>query len=196
MSALPLYVGIDTGGSGTRALLADGHGQILAAGRGGPSGISATAASRRQLQRALATALGPIAKRIGSESCVVYAGIRGVSVPGRRETTVVELQHRLPTARVHVSNDAVIALNGALGERDGVAVLAGTGSIAMARSGDGREGRAGGYGYLIGDEGSAFWLGRAAVDACLRSLDGRDPPSSLASLTLQAFDVRSATDVV
>lgn len=94
---------------------------------------------------------------------------RGVWTTAERR----RLAHRLrPLAsRVHVISDAQAALLGALGERPGVLVLAGTGSIALARDARGRWARAGGLGPLLGDEGSAFWLGREWLRA---TSDGED----------------------
>jgi N-acetylglucosamine kinase-like BadF-type ATPase len=108
------------------------------------------------------------------------------------------LSARFPTAEAHISNDALIALWGGLADRDGVAVLAGTGSIALARSGDGREGRAGGWGYLLGDEGSGYWLGREAIAALLRALEGRDSTGALVQLVRVALGrgVQSVPDVI
>ncbi|MCA1644913.1 MAG: hypothetical protein LC797_05375 [Chloroflexi bacterium] len=182
-----MFVGLDLGGSGTRAALAYASGQVLANGAGGSSGTSGGAAGRRALARALDAALAPIAPLIGTQPCVIHAGMRGLSVPGRRETLSVELSARFPQADVRISNDALIALWGGLAGQDGVAVLAGTGSIALARAADGREGRAGGWGYLLGDEGSGYWLGREAVAAYLRMLEGRASASVLTRLIATAL---------
>ena len=189
-------IGIDLGGSGTRAVLATADGEVLAAGRGGPSGAHGGAAGRRHIERALASALAPIASRVGQASCRVHVGVRGLSIPGRREAVLLDLSVRLPQAEVHISNDATIAVWGGLAARAGVAVLAGTGSIAMARSADGREARSGGYGYLVGDEGSGFWLGREAMAACLRALDGRGQPTLLRDLVCEVAQQRTPQDMV
>ncbi len=181
------FVGLDLGGSGTRAALADADGHVLATGRGGSSGTVGGAAGRRYLMRALDAALAPIAPLIGSQPCVIHAGLRGLSLPGRRESLSIELSARFPSAQVRISNDALIGLWGGLAGQEGTAVLAGTGSIALARSADGREGRAGGWGYLLGDEGSGYWLGHEAVSAYLRMLEGRASPSALTKLVSTAL---------
>jgi N-acetylglucosamine kinase len=122
--------------------------------------------------------------------------MRGLSVPGRRAAALAELAARVPGARVNVSNDALIAQWGGLGGDQGVAVLAGTGSIALARAADGRDARSGGYGHLVSDEGGAYWLGRAGVAACLAALDGRAAPTALSDLLPQATGQQSAGDLV
>jgi glucosamine kinase len=191
-----LYVGLDLGGGGTRAALVDADGALLATGRGGPSGIAPSAAGRRLLARSLDAALAPIAARVGRSPCVVQAGTRGLSLPGRRDSLLLELGTRFPNAQVHVSNDAQIALWGGLGGRPGVAVLAGTGSIALARSADGREGRAGGWGYLLADEGSGYWLGRAAIIDYLQVLEGRQPAGALAERVASATRARTVPESI
>jgi N-acetylglucosamine kinase-like BadF-type ATPase len=192
------FVGLDLGGSGTRAALADADGNLLATGQGISSGHVSGAVGRRHLGRALDGALASIAPFIAGEQCVIHAGTRGLSIPGRRESLSRELSTRFPTAQTHISNDALIALWGGLGGREGVAVLAGTGSIALARSRDGREGRAGGWGYLLGDEGSGYWLGREAIAALLRVVEQRDPPGPLTDLVRVALGRRaqSVPDVI
>jgi len=175
------WIGIDAGGSGTRAVLLDDVGQLVMAGRGGPSGVIGGAAGRRLLERALQAALAPIAPLARDQACWVHLGLRGLSLPGRQAAALVAIQRLLPGAHVHVSNDAAVALEGGLGGQPGVAVLAGTGSIALTHAADGREGRAGGYGLLLSDEGSAAWLGRQGLTAWLRALDGRGPHTDLAA---------------
>ena len=191
-----LYVGLDLGGSGTRAALVDADGRLLASGTARTGLLGAGAAGRRHLARALDAALASIVPRAGAERCSVFAGTRGLSIPGRRESLMLELTNRFSGAEVRVSNDALIALWGALAGRQGVAVLAGTGSIALARSEHGREGRAGGWGHLLGDEGSGYWLGREALAAYLRTLEGRETPGALSSLVRSAVGQRSVTDAI
>jgi N-acetylglucosamine kinase-like BadF-type ATPase len=191
-----LYVGLDLGGSGTRAALVDADGRLLASGTAQTGLLGAGAAGRRHLARALDAALASIAPRVGPERCSVFAGTRGLSIPGRRESLMLELSTRFSDAEVRVSNDALIALWGALAGRQGVAVLAGTGSIALARSEDGREGRAGGWGHLLGDEGSGYWLGREALAAYLRTIEGRETEGALSSILGSAVGQRSVTDAI
>src|SRR5918912_2798771 len=91
-----LFVGIDVGGSGTRAAAADAEGRVLAIGKGPGGPVVNGAAARRQLGRALDAALAPIAALARAARCVVHAGSRGLSVPGRRESLLIELSLRFP----------------------------------------------------------------------------------------------------
>ena len=182
---LSVFVGIDLGGSGTRAVLAQGDGHVLAIGQGPTGLLGGGAAGRRHMARALDAALAPIRPLARDADCAVFAGTRGLSIPGRRDSLLLELKTRLPSADVRVANDALIGLWGGLAGREGVAVVAGAGSIALARSTDGQEGRAGGWGYLLGDDGSGYWLGREAVIAYLRSQEGRCPTGELSRLVAE-----------
>jgi N-acetylglucosamine kinase-like BadF-type ATPase len=183
-----LFIGLDLGGSGTRAALVDAEGNVLATGTA-LTGLlgGGGAASRRHLGRALDAALAAIRPLVGDQACRVFAGTRGLSIPGRRDSLVLELKLRLPAAEVRVSNDALIGLWGGLAGRQGVAVVAGAGSIALARSADGREGRAGGWGYVLGDEGSGYWIGREALATYLRTLEGRSSPGQMTDLVAKTL---------
>lgn len=190
-----LFVGIDLGGSGTRAALADARGAVLAIGRG-PSGLVGGTGGGRQLTRALNAALAPITARVGPSPVEVFAGTRGLSIAGRRERLELELNSRFPQATIQVSNDAHIGLWGALAGQPGVAVIAGAGSIALARTQDGREGRAGGWGYLLGDEGSGYWIGREALGAYLRTLERCTTVSTLAGLVQKTTRASTVVDTL
>jgi N-acetylglucosamine kinase-like BadF-type ATPase len=190
-----LFVGLDLGGSGTRAALADTDGAVLATGLG-PTGLQGRGSARRLLARALDAALAPITARVGDDEAVVFAGTRGLSVPGRRAILELELHSRFPNATIRVANDALIGLWGGLGGEPGVAVLAGSGSIALARNAEGAEGRAGGWGYMLGDEGSGYWIGREALRSYLRTLEDREPASTLHDLLKEQIGRASVVDVL
>jgi N-acetylglucosamine kinase-like BadF-type ATPase len=140
----PLAVGIDLGGTWIRAVIL----------RDGRATRRLRRATRLPELAAFVRTLCPPPQRI--DSMVVAA--RGVWTAGER--AAVRRRLRRLADRVEVISDAEGALLGALGEQPGVLLLAGTGSIVLGRDGRGRVARAGGLGPLIGDEGSAFWLGR------------------------------------
>jgi N-acetylglucosamine kinase-like BadF-type ATPase len=188
----PLYVGIDAGGTGTRAAVASEDGAVLAHGLGGPSGTSAGT----QLRSALRGALTPLLPAVAAHGVRLHLGMRGTSVARRIDVAAACIAELLPNAELSISNDAAIALEGALLGEPGVAVLAGTGSIALARRADGVEFRAGGFGYLVGDEGGGYWLAREAIAAVLRSVDGRGPSTPLAQLLPRAVGLGSAAELV
>lgn len=96
------------------------------------------------------------------------------------------LQSMLRARRLVVTSDAMIALAGATTAGQGIAVIAGTGSIAIGRNPEGRTARAGGWGYAFGDEGGGFDIVRQALRAALRMEEGWGPPTSLRSALLRA----------
>jgi N-acetylglucosamine kinase-like BadF-type ATPase len=99
-------------------------------------------------------------------------------------------------SRTLVVNDALIALAAGAGEGSGVVIVAGTGSIAYGRDTAGRAARAGGWGYLLGDEGGGFWIGRAALSAVVRQFDGRGPATILTDLVLAQMELRDPRELI
>jgi N-acetylglucosamine kinase-like BadF-type ATPase len=95
-----------------------------------------------------------------------------------------------------VVNDAAIALVAGAPERWGIVVLSGTGSIAYGVDRGGRPARAGGYGYLLADEGSGYWLGHRALRAAVRGSDGRGPQTRLTALVFEALGVTTMAELV
>jgi N-acetylglucosamine kinase-like BadF-type ATPase len=176
---------VDAGASHTVAALARG-GELLRTAIGDPANPHV---------EGLARAVDAIARAIG---CVLQGEMPaaisvGAAGSGRKETCDAlraELAKRFPTARVAVTNDAHIALRAAIPEGDGMTVICGTGSIVYAELG-GRRFRAGGYGYLIGDEGSGFAIGAAALRRLLNAVEGiarRDALSDALAMRLGATD--------
>jgi N-acetylglucosamine kinase-like BadF-type ATPase len=160
-----LYAGIDAGQSSTSAAIADETGTVLGRGYGGPADeIGALPTSTRlrdALEEALAHAVVDARLSAGVWFDSIVVGISGY------EGRVYGQPVRLPSGDVRLVHDSVIAHAGALGGAAGVVVIAGTGSAAYASFGDGSTHFAGGWGYLFGDEGSAFWIARRAVEMAI-----------------------------
>jgi N-acetylglucosamine kinase-like BadF-type ATPase len=93
-------------------------------------------------------------------------------------------------------NDALIALQAGIGHEPGIVIVAGTGSIAYGRNARGEAARAGGWGYVLGDEGSAYWIGRLALRAVVRHADGRGRPTSLTPRLLAHFGAQRAGELI
>jgi N-acetylglucosamine kinase-like BadF-type ATPase len=154
--ALPgRLLGIDAGGSGTRAVVLEA-GQVTPQPAGPPMNALLTAGFAGQLQAIIAAA-APTAAGVG---------LPGVHRTGQARQLEVALTGQAGCP-VHVTSDADTARNGAFLGAPGIIVIAGTGSAAFGWDGE-RFARAGGHGFLLGDEGSAYWIGRAAVRAALR----------------------------
>lgn len=178
------YLGIDGGGSKTTCAVGDEN-SLLAVAVAGPSNITRVgeARARQALHEAIGKACSgaKIDPRQLSRACVGAAGAARVEIAGVVRRIVAEV---IPCS-VEVEGDMQIALQAALGVGPGAIVIAGTGSIAYGRNAQGETARAGGWGFAISDEGSAHWIGRAAVSGVLRAVDdfggnpGTQPMSSL-----------------
>jgi N-acetylglucosamine kinase-like BadF-type ATPase len=172
-------LGIDAGGTKTVCLLADEHGVILAEARG--PGANLHTAGELAVEKVLHEVMeGAIADR----EVVIDAICLGMAGVDRDEEwrVVRSLMRRIGhTPRSLVVNDALIALVAGAGDSAGIVIIAGTGSIAYGRNARGEAARSGGWGHMIGDEGSAYWIGREALAAVMRAVDGRGPVTRLAA---------------
>jgi N-acetylglucosamine kinase-like BadF-type ATPase len=127
---------------------------------------------------------------------VICLGIAGVDRPD--DAVVVRgIMKRIGyKARVLVVNDALVALEAGVPGQPGVVIISGTGSICYGRNSRGEAARSGGWGYVLGDEGSGYWIGRAALRAVLREADERGPKTALTPLLLEHFGVDRAQNVI
>ena len=168
-----LFLAVDGGGSGCRAVLADRAGRILGRGQAGAANIvSDPDGARANILRATKQALGD--SGVGMDQLSAVLGLAGANVG----SAVARLSAVLPFARTRVESDATITLKGALGDGDGIVAALGTGSV-HARQTDGVIHRIGGWGLVLGDEGSGAWLGRALLAEVLRAVDGFRPMTPL-----------------
>jgi glucosamine kinase len=167
---VPYYLGIDGGGTKTTCAVGD-ESRLLATSVTGPSNIVRVgeAQARQSLQQCVrqACAAAGIGPDQVAHTCV---GGSGASRPELAEMVRRFLAEIISTP-IDVVGDMQIALEAAFQEGPGVIVIAGTGSIAYGRDRQGMTARAGGWGFAIGDEGSAHWIGREAVRAVLRASD-------------------------
>ncbi|MGH6889829.1 MAG: BadF/BadG/BcrA/BcrD ATPase family protein [Rhizomicrobium sp.] len=181
----PLFIGIDGGGSGCRARIANAEGRVLGRGEAAPGAVRlgvarALAAVDAAARAALDDAhLAPDSRR----RLHAVVGLAGIG----RKSVLAELEAH-PTAFASVAwlNDATIACVGAHKGRDGGIVIAGTGSVGLALLG-GREIRVGGYGFPISDEGSGADLGLRAIRCALRAHDGRIASTQLTRAVMERF---------
>ncbi len=176
-----LVIGIDGGASATSAVLADAQtGAVLGRGDAGPSNIQAVGATAalRELNTAVLGAFRA-AKLSRGQVAAATLGLAGVD---RKEgldvirgwADLVQLANQ-----VSIANDATLLFAAGTPEGWGLAVIAGTGSIAFTLDREGKDSRAGGWGYLLGDEGSAFRIGLRGLRAACRAADMIGEPTSL-----------------
>ena len=162
------FLGIDGGGTKTTCAVGD-ESRLLAEATAGPSNVVRVGEERareslHQCVRQACAAAGIVPEEV-SRTCL---GGSGAAQPELAEIVRRLLAEILPTP-IDVVGDMEIALDAAFDTGPGIVVIAGTGSIAYGRDRQGRTARAGGWGFAIGDEGSAHWIGRAAVSAVLRA---------------------------
>lgn len=182
---MALYLGIDGGGTGCRAVVADAAGMVLGRGQAGPANIASDPDLARQ--NILDATRQAVTKAVGHARCEAELprlraglGLAGANAAG----AVGRLTLNLPFAHATVETDAVTTAIGALNGYDGVVAAIGTGSVfATIRQGQFRQ--IGGWGLVLGDEGSAALLGRSILSSALRAHDGHAAMTPLLSKLLQ-----------
>jgi glucosamine kinase len=185
-----IVVGLDIGGTGTRGVAWSGGSETaeVTGGAGNPAGIGLEAA-RRTLSGVLAELVD------GASVAALCAGAAGVDGAWAREQLSTLLSELVPGARVSVVNDGRLPL-AAAGLSAGVVLIAGTGSIAYGRAAGGEEARAGGWGHLLGDEGSGYGTVREAIRSMLYARDEARPLSPVHVALLEAAGCEDPLDLV
>jgi N-acetylglucosamine kinase len=192
---MKLFLGVDGGQSGTLAMIGDGAGRVLGTGEAGPCNHAAAGEGRRKLESAVAGSVGAACAQAGLDASTVRFDAACFGMSGGPDDKREILAGILRADKLTVTNDAVIALAGATATGQGIIVIAGTGSIAFGRNAAGRTARAGGWGYVFGDEGGGFDIARQALRAALRMEEGWGPPTTLREILLAetgAADVNQA----
>lgn len=182
---MSFVVGVDAGGTATRALAVAADGTVLGRGRSG--GANPNSQSPEVAAAHLTEAIGAALKEVNPQdanACVI--GMAGTSK--LTDPAVARLFDAawagLGLGSVRIVTDPEVAFASATAEPDGTVLIAGTGSIAGRIRGRRLVATAGGYGWLLGDEGSAYWLGREAVRSTLDALSGERPLGRLAESVL------------
>ena len=190
-------LGFDGGGTKTDCVLLDAKGAVIGEGHGGPanplrSGFDGAFSS---LHEAAAEAIAA-AKIRSADVTHVCAGLAGAGRPSVARRMLIFLGEEFPLALKQVTTDYEIALEAAAGSGPGVVLIAGTGSVAYGRNAAGETARAGGYGPWIGDDGSAFEIGRRAVSAVARTRDADAPLTLLTQMIADALECPDWDDLM
>jgi N-acetylglucosamine kinase-like BadF-type ATPase len=182
----PLFLGIDGGGSKTLAVIVDGAGRER--GRGVASSSNHEVVGLERAVAAIHEAAGKatIAAHTSLPLTAAWIGLAGIDHPG--DIALLTPAVRSFATTVRISNDAELVLS-ALPHQVGVAVISGTGSIALGRDVQGTLVRVGGWGHLLGDEGSGFAIGREALQCAVRAADGRGPATGLLESILSRWQL-------
>src|SRR5882672_1538419 len=186
-------LGIDAGGTKTVCLLADERGKILAEGRG--PGANLHSAGELEVEKVLHEVMEDAIGDRDITPAAICLGIAGVDREDEARTVRAIMRRIGHKSRVLVVNDALIALVAGAKDAPGIVIIAGTGSIVYGRNAGGQAARAGGWGHMIGDEGSGYWIGREAVAAVMRAADGRGPATRLSDDILAHFSVNDVSQL-
>ncbi len=187
------YIGVDGGGSKTLAIVVDARGRERGRGLAGSANYASVGLARAVEQVHLAATRALQAAGCQHQPRGAWIGLAGMD---RR----VDLESVYPHVRtlaehVHLTNDAELPL-AALDQAIGVTLIAGTGSIALGRDMHGRTHRVGGWGHILGDEGSGYEIGRLALQAATRAADGRGPQTTLLPRILQHWELQRPEDLI
>lgn len=194
-------MGVEGGGTKTVACVAeafpDGSSKIIGQGTSGPSNLQAIGIDRTLVNLRQAIHQARCEARISDQpvaaGCLAMAGVDRA----QEELLLTEWAncHRIAD-RIQVTNDSVGLLTAGTPEGWGIAFIAGTGSIAFGQTFDGRVSRTGGWGYLLGDEGSAYTLALAGLRASVRAADGRESENQLLPAFLERLELDQPDDLL
>jgi N-acetylglucosamine kinase len=187
-------LGIDAGGTKTVCILADEQGQVIAEARA--SGANLQAVGELEVEKVLHQVMEDTLGDLGILPQAICLGIAGVDRDDDSAVVRSIMRRIAYKARTLVVNDALVALVAGAGSEPGLVLIAGTGSIAYGRNRRARAARAGGWGYVLGDEGSGYWIGRRALAAVVRQSDRRGRPTLLTPRLLQHFGIDKPQDLV
>jgi N-acetylglucosamine kinase-like BadF-type ATPase len=179
-----LILGIDGGGSTIRVALANRKGEILRTGLGAGINPMDNPDWRAELDRHIAPYRNEAKLASVAAALPAYGEVAHLS--RLQDASITEM---FPATRITILNDVDAAHLGAFAGHEGVLVLSGTGSMAWARNAAGESARSGGWGDVIGDEGSSYWIGRLALNLISQSLDGRAPKTMLAEIVFNSLNL-------
>lgn len=174
-----LFLGIDGGQTSTVAVIGNEVGEVFGRGEGGPSNHVGAEHGRARLISAVRAALEGACRSAGLDPALVEFEAACMGATGGSVDKEPILREILRVRALHVTDDAAIALTAAHEGGPGIITIAGTGSVSMGRNAAGQCARAGGWGYALGDEGSAYDVVRRALRASLRFSEGWGPPTVL-----------------
>ena len=197
IQSIMYIIGIDGGGTKTIGILATGTGQRLAQAEAGPANYHVVGEAKTQA--VLEDLIAELYKKAGVPSgsavrcCLGMAGLGRAAdreVIGRICDELGIYQNRILT------HDAHIALVGGTGKQEGVIVISGTGAIVYGINTDGREARASGWGYLLGDEGSGYDIAIKGLQSVARAADGRDVQTDLTDQILNRIELNEPSELI
>ena len=190
-------VGVDGGGTKTELVLIDRSGNIIGRERGGTSNYQVIGGEKLK-----AELLGCLTRLMNHTNVPshkidrVFLGLAGAGRESDRKEITNLFNDTDFNEKVIVDSDAVVALAGAFGTAPGIIVISGTGAICFGMNHEGKVVRSGGWGYLLGDEGSGYFIGREALIAALKDFDGRGEKTNLRTEIERHFNLNSIDQII
>lgn len=190
-------MGIDGGGTKTLLKIADIEGNLLAVCDGGPSNVNSIGREyvSSALKEVINKGLSCINESIESCRCLCI-GNAGADRAGEKKIIEDIIRETGYQGELIIANDAVTALYGGVGGGEGIILISGTGSICYGRNLKGEVCRTGGWGHIIGDEGSGYYIGINALNAIMKSYDGREGGTLLTKMVLEYLNLKSPESLI
>ena len=187
------YLGVDGGGSKTLAVIVNQRGEEI--GRGLAGGANYNSIGLEAAVQNVRAAVEQAARAAGCRFPVgrAWLGLAGIDRQADHDLLLPHLNDL--SEQVLLTNDGELLLAG-LENAVGVVLISGTGSIALARDVDGRRARSGGWGHILGDEGSGYIIAQHALQAVVRASDGRGPQTALRERILQAWNLQNTDELI
>ncbi|MDP1676668.1 MAG: BadF/BadG/BcrA/BcrD ATPase family protein [Bacteroidota bacterium] len=202
MKSKKYIIGMDGGGTKTHAIIADANGKILKMHFAGPSnfqimGVEKAAETIFSLIEICCESVNCEIKNVAAVAC----GLTGAGRIGDQKRMAEGLKKFAESKNAKLKNiiiesDARIALEGAFKGDAGIILIAGTGSIAFGKDSKGKVHRVGGWGRMLGDEGSGYFIGRLGLTAVTRHIDGRGEKTKLTSMIAKEFGLTDQTAII
>jgi N-acetylglucosamine kinase-like BadF-type ATPase len=190
------FLGVDGGQSSTIAVIGDDRGHIAGWASSGPCNHVAAAEGRAKFLRVMGECCSQAAARAGIRAAKPRFKAACLGMSGGPDDKAALLAEVIDAERLVVTHDAKIAWAGAMEGEPGVVVIAGTGSIAYGENAHGESARAGGWGYIYGDEGGGFDIARQALRAALREYEGWGPRTALTPALAELTGTVNANDAL
>lgn len=189
----PYYLAVDGGGTKTLAIIVDARGQICGQATAGGANAASLGQQKavKNIRAAVEAAIQACEREVSLQAA--WLGLAGVDRPEDTQTLQPQLQSL--AHEVRITNDAELALGG-LDNALGIALIAGTGSIALGIDVHGTHARAGGWGHAMGDEGSGYDIGRLGLQAATQAADGRSAPTLLLESILRYWKLDKPEDII
>jgi N-acetylglucosamine kinase-like BadF-type ATPase len=202
MAKKQFVIGMDGGATKTAAMLSDLSGNVLAEETSGPSNPQVVGFEK--VAEVIVGLAEELAGRAGCKTNDIVSLIAGLAGAGRdgdkdqvKAAVASEAKRRKAVlGRVGIETDGRIALEGAFKGKSGIIIIAGTGSFALAKDHKGSTHRVGGWGRILGDEGSGYTIGRDGLNAVTKHLDGRGKPTLLTALIDQRFGLSNHEKII